>query len=109
MTGRKVKSMTIWLTHTEVLSPPTTRLPQSRTARARAQKSLRYENRLSVKKKEDGKKIFALERDVEKLRQEVEKLRGKKTISQDLWTREMDAITSETSENESSGDKEKSN
>ena len=105
MTGRKVKSMTIWLTHIEALSPPTTRLPQSRTARARAQKSLRYKNRLNVKKKEDGKKIFALERDVEKLRQEVEKLRREKDHIADLWTREMDALTSETSENEPSTDK----
>ena len=56
-------------------------------------------------KKEDGKKIFALERDVEKLRQEVEKLRREKDHIADLWTREMDALTSETSENEPSGDK----
>mgnify|MGYP000011124213 FL=1 len=56
-------------------------------------------------KKEDGKKIFALERDVEKLRQEVEKLRREKDHIADLWTREMDALTSEPSENEPSADK----
>ena len=59
----------------------------------------------SLVTKEDGKKIFALERDVEKLRQEVEKLRREKDHIADLWTREMDALTSETSENEPSTDK----
>lgn len=56
-------------------------------------------------KKEDGKKIFALERDIEKLRQEVEKLRREKDHIADLWAREMDAFTSGTSENEPSEDK----
>lgn len=39
-------------------------------------------------KKEDNKRIFALEREVEKLRREKDHIA-------DLWTREMDALTSE--------------
>lgn len=51
-------------------------------------------------KKEDSKKIFALERDAEKLRQEVEKLRREKDHIADLWSREMDALTSEADNGE---------
>lgn len=51
-------------------------------------------------KREDNKKIFALERDIEKLRQEVERLRREKDHIADLWSREMDALTTEECENE---------